>query len=412
MRASSRFAVVCIAAGLAQMGAPAAARAQSLATAQDMARSDAYIRAATAAIDAAAARIFRDAGERYTLPRIVGYQDSIRTACGVLQPDNAYACRLDGSIYYDRAFIAYLMRRAANKSGSDGSTAVIFPIAHEWGHALQYMLGLNYTSVDMSEHDADCLAGVLIAASRAGAPLQPAELADARYTMGLLGDPPMATGAWARIMEGMNARSHGGFSNAFGEHGNPDERLQTFRDGLGSSVSYCVKDVGRFGRAVASNGTTSRAPTAAPTAIHWFVNDTEGAYALALAQHKPLVIATGGFSAPYFQRLKAGVFTSPQLAQLAPYAIFAYADPSQDMAAKKIATALGYDKWPDISLLAPNANALDEAARLVGWFDATTVTTQLSKHMRANGWLPSANTPATSRPPWMPPLPPLPTVPR
>lgn len=405
MRASLRLALACIASGVAQMATPAFARAQSLATPQDIARSDADMHAATVAIDAAASRIFRAAGDRYTSPRVVGYQDSIRTACGVLQPENAYACRLDGSIYYDRAFIAYLMRRAANRSGTDGSIAVIFPVAHEWGHALQYMLGLDYTSKDMSEHDADCLAGVLISASRGGAPLTPNELADAGYTMQLLGDPPMATGDWARVMEKMNVRSHGGFSNALGVHGNSAERLRTFRDGLSSSVHECVDDVARFGRTVVSGRTTSQAPAEAPVAIHWFVNDTQGAYALALAQHKPLVLATGGFDAPYFQRLKAGVFTSAELAQLAPYAIFAYADPSKDLAAKQVGALLHYDKWPDISLLAPDANALDEEARIVGWFDAATVTTQLSKHMRENGWLPSATTHSTSRPPWMPPLP-------
>src|SRR6185437_3713860 len=354
MRAWLLFAVICIASGVAQMGAPALAQAQSLATPQDIARSDAYMRAATVSIDAAATRIFRAAGERYTSLRVVGYQDSIRTACGVLQPENAYACRLDGSIYYDRAFIAYLMRRAANKSGSDGSIAVIFPVAHEWGHALQFMLGLAYTSKDKSEHDADCLAGVLISAARGGAPLTAAELSDAGYTMQLLGDPPMATGDWARVMESMNARSHGGFSNALGVHGNSGERLQTFRDGLRSYVQYCIGNVARFGRAVASSPTTSRAPAPAPMTIRWFVNDTRDAYELALAQHKPLVLATGGFDAPYFERLKAGVFTSPELAQLAPYAIFAYADPSKDLVAKNIGAALRYDNWPDISLLAPN----------------------------------------------------------
>ncbi|MEO6865613.1 MAG: neutral zinc metallopeptidase [Gemmatimonadaceae bacterium] len=387
------------------------AGAQSPPMAQDIARSEARMRIATAAIDVAAAHIFRDGGERYTSPHIVGYERSVLTGCGLMKAGNAYACRMDGNIYYDRAFIAYLMTRAAGASGTDGSMAVIFPIAHEWGHILQYMMGLDYSKYDTSEHDADCLAGVLIAASRSGAPLRPNDLADAQYTMQFLGDPPMATGEWASAVNEMNARSgnRGGFSNALGNHGNSAERMKSFRDGLRSNFRFCVGNTPRFARSVAPNPTGPQSPALARMAIHWFVNKTADAYDLAVSQHKPIVLATGDFNAPYFQRLKNEVFSSPELAQLAPYAVFVYADPSHDVAAKRIGKALGYDKWPIISLLAPNGSALDEEARIVGLWDAPTVTTQLSIHMRSNGWLPSPTTHSTPHPPWVPPRP---TAPR
>jgi predicted metalloprotease len=374
-------------------------------TAQEIASSEAAMRLATVAVDHAAARIFRDAGERYTSPRIVGYEGSILTPCGNMQAGNAYACRMDGNIYYDRAFIASLRTRAARADQSDGNMAVIFPIAHEWGHALQFMLGLDYSQYDTSEPDADCLAGVLISASRNGAPLRAAELADAKYTMQFIGDPPMVTGEWARVMEQMNAngRRRGGFSNAIGNHGNAQERMTSFRKGLGSSFRSCVADIPRFGRTVAQSGTTSQPPAPASLVIHWFVDNTADAYDLGVAQHKPIVLVTGDFNGTYFKRLRNEVLSSPQLAQLAPYAIFVYADPSHDIVAKNFGKALGYDKWPVISLLGPNGEALDEEVRLVGLWDAQTVVTQLSTHMRSKGWLPSPS--STSRPPWMPPLP-------
>jgi predicted metalloprotease len=395
---------------LAHAAAISTARAQSPATATQIATSEARMHVATAAIDAAAGRIFRDAGEHYSSPLVIGYQGSFNSACGQMGPGNAYACRLDGSIYYDREFIAELMVRAAGKSGSDGNMAVIFPIAHEWGHALQYMMGLDYPKFNTSEHDADCLAGVLIAASRKGVALNSRELADAKYTMDYLGDPPIATGAWGAAIAKINAQTgnRGGFSNAIGDHGNSAERMIAFRDGLGSNLRFCVRNIPRFGRSVATNQTTSHPTVEIPLGIHWFADNTADAYDLGVAQHKPIVLVTGDFNAIYFRRLKNEVFSSPQLAQLAPYAIFVYADPSHDIVAKNIGKALGYDKWPVISLLAPNGDALDEEARIVGLWDAKTVLTFLSKHMRSHGWLPSTNPAVPANPPWMPPRPGVP----
>ncbi len=365
------------------------------------------MRIATVAIDAAATRLFHDAGERYASPRVVGYQGSINSACGQMGPNNAHACRLDRSIYYDRAFIAELMTRAADKSGSDGNMAVIFPIAHEWGHELQFMMGLDYAKFNTSEHDADCLAGVLIAASRRDASLSSPELADAEYTMQFLGDPPLATGAWGAALDRINAEkgNRGGFSNAIGNHGNSAERMIAFRDGLRSGLGYCVRNVPRFGRRIVQGQTASRPPVAVPLVINWFVDKTADAYDLGVAQHKPIVLVTGDFNAVYFTRMKNEVFNSPVLARLAPYAIFVYADPSHDLVAKNIGKALGYDKWPEISLLAPNGNQIDEQARVVGFFDATSVATFLSTKMRVNGWLPSNDNALPPNPPWMPPRP-------
>lgn len=407
MRLPLRIAALCIGNCLLQATAASVARAQAPPPATQIATSEAAMRVATAAIDAAAARVFRDAGERYTSPRVVGYQGSINSACGQMGPNNAHACRLDGSIYYDRVFIAQLMTRAASKSGSDGNMAVIFPIAHEWGHELQFMMGLDYAKFNTAEHDADCLAGVLITATRNGAPLSSRELADAEYTMQFLGDPPIATGAWGVAIANINASrgDRGGFSNAIGNHGTSPERMIAFRDGLRSNLAYCVRTVPRFGRSVVQSRAAPRPPVVVPLAIHWFVDNTADAYDLGIAQHKPIVLVTGDFNAVYFRRLKNEVFASPQLAELAPYAIFVYADPSHDIVAKNIGKALGYDKWPEISLLAPNSSQIIEQARMVGLWGAQTVTTYLSTRMRSNGWLPSSNNALPANPPWMPPRP-------
>ncbi|MDQ6830026.1 MAG: neutral zinc metallopeptidase [Gemmatimonadota bacterium] len=373
----------------------------------EIATSETMMRGAVATIDRAASRIFREGGERYTSPRIVGYDGSVLTGCGRVNAYNAYACREDSSIYYDRAFIAYLMKSAASTNNSDGGIAVIFPIAHEWGHSLQYLLGLQYPNKAMSEQDADCLAGVLIAASRAGAPLSRNELADAEYTMQFLGDASMFTGDWGRAVDAINAQGgrRAPIANAVGVHGNSAERMRAFRTGLGANFRGCVSDIPRAAPSPASTPALPRPLASGPQSIHWFVDSTAEAYDLAVAQRRPIVLVTGDFNGVYFKRLKNEVLISSRLTQLAPFAVFAYADPSHDIVARNMARALSYDRYPTISLLAPNPSMIDEAFRIVGLFDAETVVAQLSKHLRSRGWMAAEGSPTTTNPPWMPPRP-------
>ena len=111
------------------------------------------------------------------------------------------------------------------------------------------------------------------------------------------------------------------------------------------------------------------------------------------------MMVSGDANSADFARLKKETLESPVLGELANAAIFVYTDPTYDIVARNIGQALGYESLPIISLLAPNPNMIDEAARMVGVWDAQTVVRALSKAMTKRAWLGAA------RAPWLPPLP-------
>lgn len=351
--------------------------------------SDMHIRMAERYLDEISATIFRENGERYLTPGVRGYDNNVMTGCGRIEADNAYACRSDGTIYYDRTFLAGLMSAASSQLKTDGDMAAIYGIAHEWGHELQFLLGLDYTSaVNRSESDADCLAGVLLGRAQALGKLHAGDMEEARFAIAFVGDSVLAPGAWGKTIERINAA--GGamvITNARGYHGNPAERLTAFNRGLNGNLRACVAGIPRPGQA------------AAVTTIHWYVNNTADAYDRGVAENKPIVFVSGAASGANFIRLKQETLESPVLAPLANKAIFVYADPASDVVASRLGKALGYQGLPVISLLAPNPNMIDEASRIVGLWDAPTVLRELSKGMTKRGWL------GPTRAPWLPPLP-------
>ncbi|MEO8562032.1 MAG: neutral zinc metallopeptidase [bacterium] len=393
-----RLLIACWSVVIAGLVGPSLALAQQPGAAA-IAASDARLRATADRLAKASVSALAEVGGRFTEPRLVGYDGSAQTACGRLPAKNAYACYADRTIYYDRSFIAGLVAWAARDLGTSGEMAGAFAIAHEWGHQIQYMLGLDYSHSGRSEADADCMAGALVRLTRSGRAMLPSEFAEVELTMQVLGDPPLIEGEWGLVVERINASKGasrtGGFTNAQGSHGNIRERLAELRRGLSSSVKTCVENIPRLTRVPVL--VVPRQPLSGQ-AIQWYADRTADAYDFAVSQRKPLVLVTGSATGQYFRRLKSEVLDSPQLAALSTVAVFAYADPANDVVARNMAKALGYDGYPVISLFAPNANMLDERARIVGLWDAATVVAQLSKFLRKEGWM------APERAPWMPPV--------
>ncbi|MBC8088832.1 MAG: neutral zinc metallopeptidase, partial [Phycisphaerae bacterium] len=302
-----------------------------------------------------------------------------------------YACRADGSIYYDKAFLAALMSGAARALRTDGDMAAVNPLAHEWGHILQYLLDTDYsTAPNRSEPDADCLAGVLMSRMQRQQQLQPGDLQEARWAIEFAGDAPLNTGVWGNVIERLNLNAPPGsipvITNAMGDHGNPRERLQAFSRGLTGTVASCTANIPRPGRVVVAT-------------VHWYVNDLANAYDRGVAQNKPTVFVSVDLNDPNFNRFKTETLQSPIFAQLANYAIFVYSDPTRDIVARNAGNALGYGRLPVISLLAPNPNMLDEASRIIGVLPASTIVNDLTRHLKSRGWM------GTTRAPWRPPLP-------
>ncbi|MEQ4932432.1 neutral zinc metallopeptidase [Klebsiella oxytoca] len=116
--------------------------------------------------------IFKDRGRQYPQPKLVMYRGATRTACGTGQSVmGPFYCPADSTVYIDLSFYDEMR----NKLGAGGDFAQGYVIAHEVGHHVQKLLGIeskvrqlqqnasqaeaNRLSVKM-ELQADCFAGV------------------------------------------------------------------------------------------------------------------------------------------------------------------------------------------------------------------------------------------------------------
>src|SRR5471032_1791310 len=116
--------------------------------------------------------IFRRQGQTYVDPKLVMYRGSTRTGCGTGQSVmGPFYCPADTTVYIDLSFYQELK----DKLGAGGDFAQGYVVAHEVGHHVQHLMGIdskvrqmqqgasqtvaNQLSVKM-ELQADCFAGV------------------------------------------------------------------------------------------------------------------------------------------------------------------------------------------------------------------------------------------------------------
>lgn len=84
--------------------------------------------------------IFRQAGRAYQEPNLVLYTDRVESACGMGSAAmGPFYCPGDNKVYLDLAFFDDLTRR----HGAPGDFAQAYVIAHEIGHHVQNLLGIN-----------------------------------------------------------------------------------------------------------------------------------------------------------------------------------------------------------------------------------------------------------------------------
>jgi len=117
-------------------------------------------------------RVFQAKGQRYQAPVLVLFQDAVQSACGnASSASGPFYCPADQKVYLDLSFFRELDQRF----GAPGDFAQAYVIAHEIGHHIQNLLGVNRQvaqaqqqggrseanalSVRM-ELQADCFAGV------------------------------------------------------------------------------------------------------------------------------------------------------------------------------------------------------------------------------------------------------------
>ena len=184
---------------------------------------------------------FRQQGARYTPPKLVIFDGTVSSACGLAQAAmGPFYCPNDQKVYVDLAFY----RQLRQQLGAPGDFAQAYVIAHEVGHHVQHLLGIdqqvqraqrrlpqreaNQLSVRL-ELQADCLAGVW--AHHTGtqrATLEPGDIEEALNAASRIGDDTLQRQSSGRVRP-----------DSF-THGSSTQRQQWFARGLRSgSMDAC-----------------------------------------------------------------------------------------------------------------------------------------------------------------------------
>ncbi|MFI2811750.1 MULTISPECIES: neutral zinc metallopeptidase [Microbulbifer] len=185
-------------------------------------------------------KLFQTAGSRYTPPKLVLYDDMIRSACGTNSSAvGPFYCPGDGKVYLDLDFLGELRRM-----GASGDFAFAYVIAHEVGHHVQNLLGTsqkvqqarmqsdkatgNRLSV-MLELQADCYAGVwAFYAHRDRQMLEPGDIEEGLAAASAVGDDVIQRRSGRAITP-----------DAF-THGSAEQRMFWFKRGFTTGdVNQC-----------------------------------------------------------------------------------------------------------------------------------------------------------------------------
>ena len=176
---------------------------------------------------------FAQLRERFATPRLLRYRGAARSACGVMQPNNAAYCPLENAIYYDEVFVAAQAKTAALELGTDGDMAGIGVVAHEMGHAVAIQLGYDSPVAYENESAADCLAGAFSEHADRNGSLERGDVEEAFFGMAAAADPtPELTGN-RRVDRVILTRA------ARMAHGSKEQRQANFRSGFEGGAGAC-----------------------------------------------------------------------------------------------------------------------------------------------------------------------------
>jgi predicted metalloprotease len=184
---------------------------------------------------------FRQQGGRYTPPKLVIFDGKVSSACGLAQAAmGPFYCPNDQKVYVDLAFY----RQLRQQLGAPGDFAQAYVIAHEVGHHVQHLLGIdqqvqraqrrlpqreaNQLSVRL-ELQADCLAGVWARHTDSQrATLEPGDIEEALNAASRIGDDTLQRQSSGRVRP-----------DSF-THGSSAQRQRWFARGLQSgSMDAC-----------------------------------------------------------------------------------------------------------------------------------------------------------------------------
>lgn len=179
--------------------------------------------------------LFQQSGEQYVEPKLVLFNDAVRSACGTAESAmGPFYCPRDQSVYIDLSFFNEMRTRL----GAPGDFAQAYVIAHEVGHHVQNLLGIsnqvrslqqqvgereaNQLSV-RQELQADCFAGVWAHhadRNRIGIALEQGDIEEGLNAASAIGD------------DHLQERSRGYSVPDSFTHGSSAQRVRWFEQGL------------------------------------------------------------------------------------------------------------------------------------------------------------------------------------
>jgi predicted metalloprotease len=154
--------------------------------------------------------IFQRSGKTYQDTDVVLYDGATNTGCGQANSDvGPFYCPADGLVYLDTSFFDELEHRF----GAPGDFAEAYVIAHEIGHHVQDLLGIDaqvqqQVQADPSrrndlsirqELQADCFAGVWGRAAQGAGVLEAGDLEEGLAAAAAVGDDRIQKAATGRI---------------------------------------------------------------------------------------------------------------------------------------------------------------------------------------------------------------------
>jgi predicted metalloprotease len=153
---------------------------------------------------------FARSGDQYRFAEIVLYTGETQTGCGLGSAETGpFYCPADQRVYLDGSFFNELSQRF----GAPGDFAEAYVIAHELGHHVQNLLGIeqqvqragqahpdqaNELSVRL-ELQADCLAGVWAHSANERGVLQPGDIEEGMRAAAAVGDDRLQRQTGGRI---------------------------------------------------------------------------------------------------------------------------------------------------------------------------------------------------------------------
>jgi len=200
---------------------------------------------------------FREQGSRYENPKLVLFTGRTQTACGHgMAAMGPFYCPQDRKLYLDLDFFEEL-----NQYGASGDFARAYVVAHEVGHHVQALLGIEKKVSDaqstMTELDAnrlsvrlelqaDCLAGIWASAlgQLPGITLEPGDIEQGLQATHALGDDMLQKRETGTVV-----------LDSF-THGSGDQRTTWFKRGLDTGdLRQCnTFDPGAIGQSAPPGG--------------------------------------------------------------------------------------------------------------------------------------------------------------